>query len=263
MEKELTDELQARALCVRRNIVSMPGAVHDGYLFSAVSSVDILVWLYGGVLRVDPLSPSDEGRDRFVLSRISAAPALYATLAEYGFFPRDELWEYRRLGSMLQSTPEFRRTPGVDVTCGLPGIGLGTALGLALTLRDAVPEARVVCLLGADELTIGATHEALTFAVEAALPNLLLIVEAEGGAKADIPLRAAGCRVVAADGHDMGSLDAAWRELTGADAPARLRVLSARTVRARGLPRLKEDLLDGEDPLDCQATEDLISEMKA
>ena len=256
-----TEALQERALCVRRDIAGMPGALHDGYLFSAVSSVDLLVWLYGRVLRVRPEAPLDEGRDRFVLSRVAAAPALYATLAEYGFFPREELWEYRRLGGMLQSAPEFRHAPGIDVSCGVRGIGLGLALGLALALRDAAPEVRVVCLLGADELASGPVYETLTLAAEAALPSLLLIVESDG-ADADterVLSAVGGCAAVRADGHDVEALNAAWGELTAESRGKGMRVLLARTVRGRGLPHVSDDLMDDEGPLDRQAADVLIS----
>ena len=175
MDPVLLKTLQGRALVVRRYIVGMLRNASAGSLFSSFSAVELLVWLYGAVLRTGPGGADEDNRDRFVLSRVSAAPALYAVLAERGFFGRDELWSYARLGSLLQAAPECPRTPGVDVSCGAPGMGAGIALGLALSLKDDQLAAHVFCLLGAEELGMGATWEAL--AAVRAPENLTLIVE--------------------------------------------------------------------------------------
>ena len=214
MDPVLLKTLQGRALVVRRYIVGMLRNASAGSLFSSFSAVELLVWLYGAVLRTGPGGADEDNRDRFVLSRVSAAPALYAVLAERGFFGRDELWSYARLGSLLQAAPECPRTPGVDVSCGAPGMGAGIALGLALSLKDDQLAAHVFCLLGAEELGMGATWEAL--AAVRAPENLTLIVECPetpscgrgtpgGGDWAADRLSAMGCRVAHADGHDYAS----------------------------------------------------------
>ena len=239
-----------------------------GSLLASFSSVDILVWLYEMILRVAPEIPAEAGRDRFVLSRVSATPALYAVLAERGFFDRDELWSYGCLGSLLQAAPDCRRTPGVDVTCGVLGMGAGIALGLALALEDSQPEAKVFCLLSAEEVLGGATWEALVRTIARVPQNLTLIIEC-----AEMPsdshesnqsnrdfdllanrLSALGCDVVCADGHDYASLQGAWFSHSG----ARLRVIQARTVRGKGLPSLKERPLDDACLLEPQVTESLM-----
>ena len=272
MDSALLKELQVRALAVRRDILGMLKTSNLGSLRSSFSAVELLVWLYGAILSLRPEAPTEAGRDRFVLSRVSAAPALYAVLAGYGFFGRDELWSYGRLGSLLQTAPECRRSPGVDVSCGALGMGAGIALGLALSLGDGRPIPNVLCLLGAEELEAGSTGEALARAVVQPPSNLTLIVEcaivgcAEGEALSRRPARIAerlaalGCTVVCADGHDYASLQGAWSSLSG----DRLRVILARTVHGKGLPDgkglpgLRERAWDDADTLDPQVTEHLI-----
>lgn len=262
MDLALQEKLRGRALAVRRDVVGMLKASSAGSLLSSFSAVDILVWLYGTILKISPEAPTEEGRDRFVLSRTSAAPALYAVLAERGFFGRDELWSCGRLGSLLQAAPECRRTPGVDVSCGALGMGIGIALGLAMALKDLRPSARVLCLAGAEELETGATWEALDMAAARAPANLTLIVEC-AERSSDVPsgfasladrLSALGCGVVCADGHDYASLQGAWAASSG----ERLRVILARTVHGKGLPSLHESPLDDASILDPQVTEALI-----
>ena len=271
MDSALLKELQVRALAVRRDILGMLKTSNLGSLRSSFSAVELLVWLYGTILNLRPEAPTEAGRDRFVLSRVSAAPALYAVLAGYGFFGRDELWSYGRLGSLLQTTPECRRSPGVDVSCGALGMGAGIALGLALSLRDCRPVPNVLCLLGAEELGAGPTGEALARAAAHSPSNLTLIVECAiaEGAEEDLSRRPAliaerlaalGCTVVCADGHDYASLQGAWSSLSG----DRLRVILVRTVYGRGLPDgkrlpgLRERAWDDADTLDPQVTELLI-----
>ena len=265
MDPVLLKTLQGRALVVRRYIVGMLRNASAGSLFSSFSAVELLVWLYGAVLRAGPGGVDEDNRDRFVLSRVSAAPALYAVLAERGFFGRDELWSYARLGSLLQAAPECPRTPGVDVSCGAPGMGAGIALGLALSLKDNQPTAHVFCLMGAEELMMGATWEVL--AAVRAPKNLTLIVECpetpsrgrgtpRGLDWAADRLSAMGCRVAHADGHDYVSLEEARSSLSGSD--GRFGVVLARTVHGRGLPSLLECPLDDASVLDNQVTELLI-----
>ena len=273
MDPVLLKTLQGRALVVRRDIVGMLRNANAGSLFSSFSAVELLVWLYGAVLRAGPGGTDQDGRDRFVLSRISAAPALYAVLAERGFFGRDELWSYARLGSLLQAAPECPRTPGVDVSCGAPGMGAGIALGLALSLKDNQPAAHVFCLMGAEDLLMGATWEAL--ASVRAPENLTLIVECpktppcDRGAPRGFDwaadrLSAMGCHVAHADGHDYASLEEARSSLSAlgnrsdGQFDGRFKVILARTVHGRGLPSLRERPLDDASVLDSQVTELLI-----
>ncbi|MDR1048730.1 MAG: transketolase [Synergistaceae bacterium] len=268
MDGHLLRELEARALSVRCDVVRMMGMARSDQLASSLSASDILVWLYGAVLSVRPDEPLWEGRDRFVPGKASVGPVLYAVLAERGFFKRDMLWGYRRLGSMLQAFADFRRTPGVDVSCGSPGMGPGISLGLALALSDRNPAPCVFCLIGDGELREGAVWEALMASARHRPRNLIVIVDrnelqTEGttGKTASLePLEekfeAFGWAAVRADGHDMESLSAALASLPG----DRARVIVAKTVRGKGIPSL-ERATDSV-RLDRQTTDRFLRELQ-
>lgn len=270
MDAALLTELRIRALNVRRDVVRMMGMARTGHMASSLSAADILVWLYGAVLSVYPEDPLREERDRFVLSRASVSPALYAVLAERGFFKRDELWGYRRLGSTLQAFADFRRTPGIDVSCGSPGMGPGISLGLALALKNRDPDVRVFCLVGDAELREGAVWEALITCAHHRTGNLTLIVdknnfqpECETEKTPEVnPLgekfETFGWAVACANGHDMADLNRAFLSLP----LDRARVLIAGTVRGRGIPSLEHGTSNDKLVLDRQLTDELLKELE-
>lgn len=237
---------------------------------SSLSAVDILVWLYGAVLSVRPNEPLWEDRDRFILSKGSASPALYAVLADHGFFSRDDLWGYRRLGSTLQAFADSCRTPGIDVSCGSLGMGPGVALGLALALRKRASAARVFCLVGDGELQEGAIWEALMACAHHALGNLTLIVDRngfqlEGETENTVALEpltekfaAFGWAVSCVNGHDMKELNRVFASLP----QDRARVLIAGTIRGRGIPSLERGTASGTLVLNRQLTDELLKELE-
>ena len=269
MDSVLLAELEDRALNVRRDVVRMMGVARASYTASSLSVTDILVWLYGGVLSVRPSEPLWGERDRFVLGKGSASPALYATLAERGFFGRDELWGYRRLGGILQAFADFRKTPGVDTSCGSLGMGPGVSLGLALALKKKGSMARVFCLLGDGELQEGAVWEALMASAQHRLGNLTLIVDRNGfqmeGETEKIvglePLtdkfEAFGWAFAQADGHDMAALSDALSSLP-TDRP---RVLIAKTILGKGIPSLERSTSNGKVVLDRHMTDEFLKEL--
>ena len=238
----------------------MIGMARSGRLSSALSIVDILVWLYGEVLSFRPEEPAWEDRDRFVLSKGHGCPALYAVLARVGFFPRDELWSYRRLGAMLQGHPELRRTPGVDAPAGSLGMGLGLANGMAISLRGRKSESMVCCLAGDGELQEGAFWEASLASSKYSLEKVLLIIDRNGrhreGVTGEImplePLRekflSFGWTVEECDGHDFESLRDGLTRLNSIG--GRPRCLLARTRLGRGISFLENDPSGGRMVLD-------------
>ncbi|NLL37721.1 MAG: transketolase [Fretibacterium sp.] len=266
------NELEERSLNVRRDVVKMLGMARSGNLSSSLAAVDILVWLYGAVLDVQPKRPLFEERDRFVLSHKAAAPALYAVLAERGFFRKDELWDYRRLGSMLQTFPEYRRTPGVDVSCGASGMGLGIALGLALALRARGSHARVFCLTGSMEMGLGSTwetFEALDSVSSSVAITLILKREVARNGAASVSaqgleapllkrLELLGWPVIQADGHDMAEMGQALSSLP-ISSPG---VLLLHTLAGKGIPSLEASFPCAEQALDRQTTERLLGELE-
>ncbi|MDR1603908.1 MAG: transketolase [Gracilibacteraceae bacterium] len=238
-------EIKALANGARRDIIRMVAAAGSGHPGGSLSAAEILATLYGTEMRVDPARPDDPERDRFVLSKGHAAPALYAVLAARGFFPRAELTELRRLGSRLQGHPDMRKTPGVDASTGSLGQGLAIAGGLALAARVAGRSYRVYTLLGDGEVAEGMVWEAAMAAAHYRLDNLVAIIDLNGlqidGPTAVVmnpePLEAKwaafGWRVFSVDGHDPASLQAAFAAARQTrDQPS---VLLARTVKGKGV----------------------------
>lgn len=245
MDRNKVLELERIALEVRKDVVRMIGLSRAPSLGSSLSIVDILVALYFGVLSIRPEDPKWTGRDRFVLSKSNACPALYAILARKGFFDRDELWSYRRLGAMLQGTLDPRRTPGVEAPGGGPCLGLGISNGIALGCALDKNPARVFCLMGDGELNKGAVWESVAAASLYRLNNLYAIVDVNG-VRMGTPLdahespealksrfEAFGWKVFHADGHSFKSLAEAFGEMM--ENPAGPGVLLARTQWGRGV----------------------------
>ncbi|MDI9371290.1 MAG: transketolase [Synergistaceae bacterium] len=232
--------LMSKAAEIRRDVVRMIGLARSGWLSASLSIVDILVWLYWEEMSVNPSSPWLETRDRFVLGRGEGAPALYATLAGKGFYERDELWSYRRLGAMLQGYPLALRIPGVDAPGGgSRGMGLGIANGLALSLRGRRVSSSVFCLTGEDDAREGVFWEAAASSPRFGLDNLVLLFETRGGSPSTgDKLRSFGWRTEECDGHDFASIGAAFKALSRAEGPL---CIFARTVLGKGVSFLEGD----------------------
>ncbi len=235
---------QARQL--RRDIIRMTTAAGSGHPSSSLSMVEVLTALYfGGVLRHDPARPDWRERDRFVLSKGHAAPGLYATLAEAGYFPVEELMTLRRLGSPLEGHPNMRKVPGVEASTGSLGQGLSIALGHALAARLDGLDYRVFVLLGDGEIDEGQVWEASMAASHFHLDRLIAVVDhnqyQQTAAIEQVmdsrPLggkwRAFGWHVDEIDGHDLmlvlKTLEAAR---AGYGRPA---LIVARTVKGKGV----------------------------
>lgn len=246
-----TTEIAARALQIRRDIITMLAEAGSGHPGGSLSAADIMATLYfGGVLRHFPDNPCRDDRDRFVLSKGHVAPVLYATLAEAGYLPREELVTLRKLGSRLQGHPDCRKLPGVEVSTGSLGQGLSVSCGIALGLSMSSSPARVFTLLGDGELDEGQVWEAAEFAAHYHLSNLVAIVDNnslqidghtdEVMCLRDIPAKFAafGWAVTCVDGHDIAALLEAfqWAESVD-DGPA---VIVARTIKGKGVSFMED-----------------------
>jgi transketolase len=170
-------DLEAIAKRVRRHIITMTKTAGSGHPGGSLSCADILVALYGRVLRQDPQDPAWPDRDRFILSKGHAAPALYAVLAEQGYFSPDELVTLRKLDSPLQGHTVAGSPPGVEMTSGSLGQGLSFALGQALAARLDGRDYRVYCLLGDGDCNEGQTWEAAMACTHHRMDNLTAIVD--------------------------------------------------------------------------------------
>lgn len=229
---------------IREHIVAMCAGPEGGHLGGSMSLVEILTTLYfDDVLRVDPDAPGDPGRDILILSKGHGAIALYAVLAERGFFPVAELATYARPGSRLMGHP-VRAVPGVEIATGSLGHGLPVANGFAL----ADPARRCFVVVGDGELQEGSVWEAAMSSTGLGLGNLTVIVDRNGlqitGRTEDtVPLEplagrwaAFGWAVREVDGHDRAALRAALVD----PVPGRPLAVIARTVKGNGLPAVQD-----------------------
>ena len=243
----MTDqELAKIANEVRRGIVTGVHAAKSGHPGGSLGAADIMTYLYFAEMDVDPSNPSRAERDRFVLSKGHCAPALYAVLAERGFFPTEELETLRHIGSRLQGHPNMNDTPGVDMSTGSLGQGISAAVGMALAAKHWGDSYRVYTLLGDGECEEGQVWEAAMFAGNHDLDNLVAIVDHNGlqidgsidEVNSAMPLadkfRAFKWHVIElADGNDMAQIAAAFAEARKvSDSPV---AIIAETVKGKGV----------------------------
>lgn len=239
------DKLKEIARELRIDILKMLHKARSGHTGGSLSCIDILTSLYFSKMRYKKEDPAWPERDRFILSKGHAAPALYAVLARIGHCPNDDLMTLRQVGSRLQGHPDCKSIAGIEVSTGSLGQGLSMANGIALGMKLDNSQARVYCLLGDGECQEGQVWEAAMTASHYRLDNLCAIVDNNGlqidGAVKDVkgiePLtekwRAFGWNVISADGHDFDSLLPALDRAEGTkDKPT---VIVASTVKGKGV----------------------------
>jgi transketolase len=238
-------ELRDIARRIRRHIISMLTEAGSGHPGGSLSAVEILTSLYFGVLRHDPADPAWSGRDRFILSKAHCVPVLYATLAEAGYLPVEELSTLRKVDSRLQGHSFAGSPPGVEMSGGSLGQGLSFAIGQALAARLDHADYRVYCLLGDGELDEGQCWEAAMAAAFYRLDHLTAFVDRNGVQNDDFaantmdtePLadkwRAFGWHTIAVDGHQFPPILAAIEEAQRTE--GRPTVIICQTVKGKGV----------------------------
>lgn len=221
-------ELQKTANEIRKSIVTSVHSAKAGHPGGSLSATEVFTYLYFEEMNVDPKNPKDPDRDRFVLSKGHTAPGLYSTLAEKGFFPKEDLVTLRQIGSHLQGHPCMQHTPGLDMSSGSLGQGISAAVGMALAAKVDNKKYRVYTLLGDGEIQEGQVWEAAMFAGAKKLDNLVVIVDNNGlqidGNIADVnspypidkKFEAFNFHVINVDdAHDFDQLKAAFDEARG------------------------------------------------
>lgn len=171
------EELQKKAKEIRKGIIEEVYSAQSGHPGGSLSCTDILTVLYFKEMRVKPEEPEWEERDRFILSKGHASPALYSTLANRGYFPIEELKTFRKINSRLQGHPDKNKLPGVDMTTGSLGQGLSVANGMAIAAKLENKDYRVYCLLGDGEIEEGQIWEAAMAAGHYKLNNLCVVID--------------------------------------------------------------------------------------
>lgn len=241
-------EISARAFKVRQLCLEFITCAGWGHIGGSFSEAELLSCLYSGIMNVDPKNPDDPVRDRFVLSKAHASPALYAILAVQGFFPERRLFEYCRLEG-LDGHTQRGQVAGIEYSGGSLGTGLSYAAGLALGLRlEDNFASRVYCLIGDGECQEGQIWEAAMSASQYRLDNLVAVIDYNKvmakGKISDLmalePLadkfEAFGWSVIECDGHDLAEICLAFHRAKYLEMNGRPVVVIAHTVKGRGLP---------------------------
>lgn len=173
-------KLIEKSKLIRSDILRMLSISRSGHPGGSLSCVEILLTLYNKVANIDPKKPNMENRDRIVMSKGHACPALYAVLADKGYFPREDLWTLRKLHSHLQGHPDMTKTPGVDVNTGSLGQGVSVAVGMAMAAKYKKADYKVYAIIGDGESQEGITWEAAMAAAHYKLDNYTVILDHNG-----------------------------------------------------------------------------------
>jgi len=244
--ERITDikKLKKKAIDIRRDILNMLTKAGSGHTGGSLSIVEILVCLYYQRMNIDCRTPDCRGRDKMVLSKGHACPALYAVLADLGFFPKEELWTLRKLGSRLQGHPQ-KGLPGVEISSGSLGQGLSVAVGFALADRMDGRDSRVYCLMGDGETNEGQVWEAAMTAAHYKLDRLCAIVDFNklqiDGLCCEVMDPGAykkkwenfGWHTIEVDGHDLKKLNKAFDKAD--KVKDRPQMIIADTVKGKGV----------------------------
>lgn len=245
MNSNRKNELSEIARKVRIGIIEGVHSAKSGHPGGSLSIADVMTYLYFQEMRIDPKNPQWEERDRLVLSKGHCAPALYACLANKGYFPVEELNTLRKIGARLQGHPEMKHIPGVDMSTGSLGQGISAACGMAKAAKLTNRDYRVYAILGDGELEEGQVWEASMFAAHYKLDNLCVFVDnnnlqIDGTLEEvcspypiDEKFKAFGFHVICIDGHDFDQIERACEEAK--TVKGKPTAIIAKTVKGKGV----------------------------
>ena len=251
MNKKIV-ELSTTATIIRKNIIEMVYRAQSGHPGGSLSCTDILTALYFDIMNVDPSNPKWNERDRFVLSKGHASPALYSTLAERGFFSKEELSRFRQIDSFLQGHPDMKNVPGVDMSTGSLGQGISAACGMALSAKLDKKTFRVYALLGDGEIEEGQVWEASMAAAHYKLDNLTAFLDHNGlqidgkitevmsPEPVDKKFEAFGWNVIVIDGHNFEQIIKAVEQAKNTkDKPS---IIIANTIKGKNVSFMENNV---------------------
>ncbi|MGI5998158.1 MAG: transketolase [Lutispora sp.] len=245
MDNKALEQLKEKANIIRKDIIEMLAEAKSGHPGGSLSAVEILTYLYFKEMNVDPSNPQWQDRDRFILSKGHGAPVLYSTLAEKGYFPKEELMKLRKTGAMLQGHPDMKGTPGVDMSTGSLGQGLSASNGMALAAKLDNKNYRVYALLGDGEMQEGQVWEAAMTSAHYKLDNLTVFIDNNGlqidGTNEEVkninPIedkwKVFGWHVITIDGHDLQQIEKAVEEAK--NTKGKPTAIIAKTVKGKGV----------------------------
>ena len=249
MDNKQKKELQILAAKIRLGIIEGTYHAKAGHPGGSLSAADVLAYLYGKEMKIDAKNPNMEDRDRFVLSKGHAAPALYSALAYTGFFPVEDLKTLRHIGSYLQGHPNMNTVPGVDMSTGSLGQGISAACGMAKGAKYFSKDINVYTMLGDGEIEEGQVWEAMMFASQYNLDNLCVFIDVNGlqidGSCEDVmnaepideKVKAFGFDCVVIDGNDLDQIEAAVENFHESKKPF---AVIMKTVKGKGVSYMED-----------------------
>ncbi len=252
MEAEKKRRLEEIARRIRISVIEETYAAGSGHPGGSLSIADLLSYLYFEEMRIDPADPCKADRDRFVLSKGHTAPALYAALAERGYFPKSDLLTLRKLDSYLQGHPDMKGTPGVDMSTGSLGLGISAACGMALAGKYRGADYRVYTILGDGESEEGQVWEAAMFAAHYRLDNLVAVLDLNGlqidgritevmnPTPHDTKFAAFGWNVLQIDAHNFAEMEAAFASARACK--GKPTVILAHSVKGKGVSFMENEV---------------------
>ena len=272
MDAATKKDLCKIACKVRMGIIEGVHSAKSGHPGGSLSIAEILTYLYFKQMNIDPKNPKAPNRDRFVLSKGHAAPALYAVLANRGFFDVELLKTLRSPSSILQGHPDMKHIPGVDMSTGSLGQGISAACGMALSAKHFGDDYNVYTILGDGEIEEGQVWEAAMFAANKGLSNLVAFVdfnnlqidgtidEVNSAKPIDKKFEAFNWHVITIDGNDFDQIEAALEEAQTVDSPV---AIIAKTVKGKGVSYMENAVnWHGSAPND-ELYEQAMAELKA
>lgn len=272
MDAAAKKQLEITACKVRMGIIEGVHSAKSGHPGGSLSCADILTYLYFKQMNIDPKNPKMPDRDRFVLSKGHAAPALYSVLANRGYFDPELLKTLRHTDSILQGHPDMKHIPGVDMSTGSLGQGISAAVGMALSAKHFGESYKVYAVLGDGEIEEGQVWEAAMFAGNKGLSNLTAFIdynnlqidgtieEVNSAAPIDKKFEAFNWHTITINGNDFDEIEAALKEAETVDKPV---AIIAKTVKGKGVSYMENAVnWHGAAPND-ELYEQAMSELKA
>lgn len=272
MDAALKKQLEITACKVRMGIIEGVHNAKSGHPGGSLSVAEILTYLYFVHMNIDPKNPKMENRDRLVLSKGHAAPALYSVLANRGYFDTSLLTTLRQIGSILQGHPDMKHIPGVDMSTGSLGQGISAAVGMALSAKHFGQNYKVYAVLGDGEIEEGQVWEAAMFAGNKGLSNLTAFVdynnlqidgtieEVNSACPIDKKFEAFNWHTIVIDGNNFEQIEKALKEAETVDKPV---AIIAKTVKGKGVSYMENAVnWHGAAPND-ELYEQAMSELKA
>lgn len=252
MEKSVAKQLEIAACKIRMAVIEGTYNAKSGHPGGSLSIADVLAYLYFKEMNIDPANPQMENRDRLVLSKGHAAPALYGALANRGFFPVEDMKTLRHSDSYLQGHPNMNHVPGVDMSTGSLGQGISAACGMALASKIKGDAFRVYTILGDGELGEGQVWEAAMYAAAKKLDTLTVFVDnndlqidgtiEEVNSPYPIPekFEAFGFKVIEIDGHDLCAIENAVEEAKATKGKPTAIIM--KTVKGKGVSYMENQV---------------------